>query len=1150
MEDPIELIKKEDEDLEALDTFHDFCTKERKKKSAAKVSGGDEDDEDVSEGKLEEIRAYIGTYLKGRLELATNSLPAIIKYLTNDNVTSFSDFENKIVAYYEATQAKPLNVDKGEREYITFTDIVDGWDDTLKENSPLWRKYRLNRDTNTVLEVNKGIKSIEKFTQGERNIIGNFLMNYFFGTSQGQMKCTFDAKAGVVSKIFEDIDQMRNVIFPQTIADSATTTFSTMKGRNDFVFPTVKTFPFVSNFYSKQDYAISFRNKGFDNKNPYGFSIDIKKLNEPGKNTTLELPFSASQTEGPSVNYLIDIVLKAKKSANPAQERYGDIEKKKNILSLGKYLDANNAFKANLVTKIKANTEGLPFDLKRGGDHEAAAVAQYMRLVGLFVYIIFVTIDLLCALESRRRGNPTIWHYGERMICYRFPVILSPEALQANKKRNTLDKIKDAIQSLLIIKRMKTDVTDQLTKLKKEATLGKAAFVDVKGTQGAYNVQMACEKLLTFLLRKRMEQLEREVTEILAILPTIYLEEDIKEDIDTSLELFRSILTDPRVLDIVEPDNYLLAGIPLTSRFQQVDKLLKEYSEFINTKLKCSIPIGVTINIDLNPRKYIQVYTYIVNCKQIKDGKNCDINSPEDSVYVFTENSNTALDYDADCFFKFYKICLEIAQATTKANAEGKNESRVYVNFMKNSLSNLKKVIQDVLDQFPKEVQESLKVTSRLLDIENADVYKEEYSTFIEYLPKQADPVRLLRRGAIGKLVQQGGAADPQQFYDCADLLFDISSRASVFIESAYTQLYPVQAFQCGLDELENFEYWFTVQYNLLYKNVMENVSNEDKLKASMFFNARESYLFDFENTLLRAQQIFEKNPTMFRGALRDDTAYFKELLYSNLAKTSIEDEIEELFYIIHDNTIESLTQIKNSFNRHQELKSVLNYIPPARLHKPSLSSFFNDLISDPDLMDAADLVKEDIQQTWEKAIYNLQMSSSYQYERNLTEKYITQVLSLQANGVYNRFGVWQQTRIDSQYIILNEGVLSEEFKKNYTYFPNVLNHAQKNISIPILMVFTLLENVQNPNKFSYFLEDGYLNQYFNSQSEWNDKLYQYLTNMMPTIWANFDFVNKKFRPIQKELEGGKRRSKYAKKTHRQAKRAKRNKRMTKRRKH
>ena len=102
----------------------------------------------------------------------------------------------------------------------------------------------------------------------------------FFPENQNDPRITFDANSGVLGKIFGDIDQMKCVITPANIGDSASTTTSTLNGRVEAIFTnTDPSNPGIhrmnSNVYTENTCELSYNNQLFSNKNFYGFSLNI-----------------------------------------------------------------------------------------------------------------------------------------------------------------------------------------------------------------------------------------------------------------------------------------------------------------------------------------------------------------------------------------------------------------------------------------------------------------------------------------------------------------------------------------------------------------------------------------------------------------------------------------------------------------------------------------------------------------------------------------------------------------------------------------------------------------------------------------------------------------------------------------------------------
>ena len=145
-------------------------------------------------------------------------------------------------------------------------------------------------------------------------------------------------------------------MFPQTIADSAPTSQNLLNGRCEFIFPPSSRpneIQATTNIYSSPDFNIYYTNKGFGNRNQFGFSLTI----EGPKISRIEMPFSPNQKMGPSVNYLIDILNSLISNNNLASI----VPKKMEMLKIGSELEKVHSS----LNTIPTTSQGLIFDIKR-----------------------------------------------------------------------------------------------------------------------------------------------------------------------------------------------------------------------------------------------------------------------------------------------------------------------------------------------------------------------------------------------------------------------------------------------------------------------------------------------------------------------------------------------------------------------------------------------------------------------------------------------------------------------------------------------------------------------------------------------------------------------------------------------------------------
>ena len=395
--------------LAMLDTVHDFY-KER--------GTATEGDDDVSEEKMGFIRGFIADTIRNYIETDPvfrvapfaaippvnpdkgTDLLNLVKHITLGEITSLaSKFEPNVVSLFE--QWYPFELSSQTKREETFTSILANYAAKNVEYD------RLRNISDVLVITREDGTSFGQLSPLQLNQLSNFILHYFYGNIPAASSFTFDGKGGTIANIFRNIDQTFSIIFPQTIADSAPTNFTPFNGRNIFKFPNVGgTIDAVSNIYTKGEYTISYVNNGFTDKNQFGFLFQIRRGGQ-----TVDIPFSAKATSGPSVNYLISLLQKARSGANLAAAE----TKKAGILRIGDYIPQGSSIYQGLVNP-SPTTNSLPLDVKRTGDNEQL---EACKAVG--GPLVFCSIDHLSILYARMKKQNCMFHVGEdKLVLFRF----------------------------------------------------------------------------------------------------------------------------------------------------------------------------------------------------------------------------------------------------------------------------------------------------------------------------------------------------------------------------------------------------------------------------------------------------------------------------------------------------------------------------------------------------------------------------------------------------------------------------------------------------------------------------------------------------------------------------------------------------------
>jgi hypothetical protein len=292
----------------------------------------------------------------------------------------------------------------------------------------------------------------------ERGHLGFFILAYLNPDVQpgaAPIGFSFDMSPRDIDKIFARFTQVYNAIYPQNIADSATTSFSPLLGRRQFfsVDGSVangsggKTYVARSNAFTRNNYKIVFVDRGISPKSPFNFSIDIYRLDNTFVGT---IPFGKGLGEqGPSVNYLMDIVSSGDiaRALETAVPNFNTIAK---------------------LDKLVVATPEMLFDLKRLGDHEQMLAAEYA-----------FTGDKYAGEFRRLLRRPGGFQSTKGIQLWRFPTNMTPEELaaataaaQARAALFARTRIIEALKVLLPHQPLYQAVPSDLLKMKAHVLLG------------------------------------------------------------------------------------------------------------------------------------------------------------------------------------------------------------------------------------------------------------------------------------------------------------------------------------------------------------------------------------------------------------------------------------------------------------------------------------------------------------------------------------------------------------------------------------------------------------------------------------------------------------------------------------------------------
>jgi ribosomal protein L31 len=745
--------------LYVFDTLHDFW-KERGK------TNEDDEDEDIDESKIEFIREFVLNFLYQKFIPSKQKSPDkninyLLSTLTNNHVRSpTSAYERTVEKYYHLESSERDNLYYDTKTTLRYGDIIDAWDNWEKKGEKggfptLWTDYINSHGVSNVLDISPGnhpvytdIGTIQR--RDKEKIIANFVLNYMFPNfTKGENNCyiTFDAGAKVVGKIFRNIENTFNLVTPANIADSATTSFKTLEGRNEYVFPTnTGTQVFDSNFYTEDSAKLFFTNKNFSVKNQFGFDFNINNN---------KFSFSPNQKQGPSVNYLIDLMLQAKtnKVATPSNST---------IINMNSVAD-----NSELVNN------GLLLDMKRCGDYEQVNSAVLVRKNGEFPYTILSTVDILCALYSRLKKQNTIFHAGQTIALYRFP----SDNIKADPKQQELQRLKyeseKTIQTLNILSNFISGGILEDIKIQNERF---SNFIK-NGVFSASKIASQLtrpEELVTNLIKIRIDDV-RKLMNSIDFTPIEKLVSSIEPG---QLEKEREIL-----------ENYVNKMI----NREDIDDTLKEQVKTINQSPKIPLKeiidgLNSKLNLTLNQSKILteggnslginfEFYTDIGNGK-VKFKNLGECKSLNFSNKLFTEM------FDATS--KFDRIIDSLSKRGRDKNLHKKLLDMDYFNRVSQLYDSFydKGIGEDVINKLQPSVFDDESIIGWYKNLLN-DVKVVTVVPVTNYSDKMEIAGGAKREREEEEVTNE--KLPNKQFYELSDLLRKISGIAAAFVESVIT---------------------------------------------------------------------------------------------------------------------------------------------------------------------------------------------------------------------------------------------------------------------------------------------------------------------------------------------------------------------------
>jgi hypothetical protein len=380
----------------------------------------------------------------------------------------------------------PVQFRSAGRLDLTYDDILQdmaaGPPSGLR-GGPILQELRRKKDMQGIIEINNGNgRPIKSLDASQRNTVAEFILRYLFPADDAATEnaninkprgISYDMSPGRVDDIFAGIQQTYNALYPTNFADSAGT--SLQSARNRYVLPNPgstltprspaaddpNTYTAASNIYTEGEVLMQIVSNGYSHKNPYGFTVRIQiDAGEWGPGIVLDFPFSPTQTTGPSVTYLCNIIeamesakISPAGAAPPIVSTSGTNSKVLALQQLvqwvyGKPAGREREAAAYLVQRIA-------LDWKREGDYGQMRAPNDDDLT--------CSGDILCA-EARKANQKRsgFWQHGDNIVVFRFPTGAgdSPNRAMAKEYRYWAESNLSRLQYLALVTQAPTMITN------------------------------------------------------------------------------------------------------------------------------------------------------------------------------------------------------------------------------------------------------------------------------------------------------------------------------------------------------------------------------------------------------------------------------------------------------------------------------------------------------------------------------------------------------------------------------------------------------------------------------------------------------------------------------------------------------------------
>ena len=777
--------------LAFLDSIHDFWPKRGSGSSGDKKSLSDPDESapldidparinKVHENLLKSIETYVTKQsilpAKGgakekpektpeqlKLEEEDRILAAkagdILKKVTGSAVGSVHGIEEKFIEYLKRNFS-PFN----EPEYvIKVSEVLTKWRfaEDYKRN---WAEYSnaIKTKLPTTVMISIDGMYIKSLDEKQLGTLGFFILACMDPNKQpgtGDEYFTFDMGPRDIGKIFAKFDQVKNAIYPQNVADSAVTSFTALEGRsvffraNDTISSSTNLSkveqPILANTFTHGKYELKFVDTGFSNKNRFGFYIEV--LDAKTKESKGSIKFGKGSEQGPSVNYLMDIISKGSLTGVSAP--------------------APKVARLDGIKFGKGVDNDLLFDLKRIGDQEQMRVTGARGITG----------DHFASVFRRTLRMPGIFHSTKGFRVWRAPLVgETPE--QARKKAIEFRKTK-VVEKLKLVaglcgigNRVQT-VRDDLLRMYDQFSDGADkgfVFTNPIPIQGQLtqsyigeNYTAIASTFATYLLRMRMRDMLEHVSLLIMRV----------EALDMNLESIDAAACNIQQPKQSDPSEACPPPTPLTD--EQVEDALYTLETYVEQlDVLRGLNVSFYLEKDASGRiieKTPEIYTQLID----PDGR------------LIKGATSTLFNFSADHFLHpetgFTTVVarlLDISNMSERAAARlGTKINELLVSYFQ-SRDAIKEAFYDPV--YKDEAEELTDIQIRLTPSQVLNARNE--GGLIGAINRMADRFGNMSGGSIEETEQEGGAGEarwsPLQYRDLHDLFFQLCLQARVAIQN------------------------------------------------------------------------------------------------------------------------------------------------------------------------------------------------------------------------------------------------------------------------------------------------------------------------------------------------------------------------------